>query len=171
MPTRKNRWLLAFLPFWWTGWTAGGIAVLVTAVMGDPVGGAFAAVWLVFWFVAWVFTAYAWLWTAFGKEVIFVDYESLQIKRDLFGRGPTRAFVLRDISRFRAAGLYGTPHTFERSMAPWGLTGGMIAFELDGKTRRFGLQLEEKEAHALVEKMRPYLPESAFERDRGIAHD
>ena len=167
IPTLKIKALLIFLPVWWTGWTAGGIFAIVALLLGDPPGGALIVVWLIFWFGFWVFTAYAWLWDAFGNEVITFDHASLRIKRDLFGRGPSSTFVVLEISRLRAAGLFGGAHTFERSLSPWGLTGGMIAFEVGGKTRRFGLQLQEEEAHALVDTMRSQLPDSVFEAAPG----
>ena len=171
IPTLKNKAPLVFLPFWWAGWTAGGIVAIVALVAGNPPGGAFIVVWLIFWFGAWVFTSYAWLWNAFGNEVITFDRDRLRIKRDLFGRGPSSTFLVGGISRLRAAGLFGEAYTLERGLAPWGLTGGMIAFEVDGKTRRFGLQLGEEEAHALVEKMRPQLPDSVFESAPGRTDD
>ncbi len=160
--TRKNWWLVAFLPVWWIGWTAGGIAIFVALILGNPLGGSlFSVIWLIMWVFSWAFTAYAWLWNAFGREIVAIDSEGLSIKRDVFGIGPTKTLSPNDISKLRASGLFGNLYTWSGAMAYWGLSGGVIAFDLQGTTHRFGLQLEEQEAHAVVERMQGFLPESA----------
>ena len=93
--TRKNWWLVTFLPVWWIGWTAGGIAIFVALILGNPLGGAlFSVIWLIMWVFSWAFTAYAWLWNAFGREIVVIDSRGLAIKRDVFGMVPQRRYHL-----------------------------------------------------------------------------
>ncbi len=160
--SERHVWLLAFLPFWLAGWTAGGVFLLIELLRGQPTGGAtFSIIWLVFWAGAWAFATYAWLWTAFGKEVIGIASGVLTIKRDVFGRGPKKAFPAHEILNIRPIGFFGRMMTWEGGLAYWGLTGGTVAFDWRGRTHRFGIQLEEHEARDLVELLRPCLPEAA----------
>jgi len=135
--TKKHRGLLIFVPFWWAGWTAGGIFAVISLVTGESFGG-FLVLWLVFWAVAWLVTGYAWLWSAFGQEIVRVRLGTLSIKRDVFGYGPVQQLPLSAVSRLRAAGLFGNLYTWSGSMVYWGLSGRMLAFESQGKTHRFG---------------------------------
>jgi len=96
-----------------------------------------------------------------GKEIVVVDDHRLSIRMDISGIGWTRTFLLSDITRFRAAGLFGPSDRWEYALAPWGFS-GVIAFESHGKTRRFGSQLTEDQAYTLVERMKPCLPGSAW---------
>ena len=159
MSTKKNPFALGFLPLWWAGWTAGGVVAIMSLVFGG--GSPFLVLWLVFWFLGWVFVAFAWFWMALGKEIVVVDDHRLSIRMDISGMGWTRTFLLSDITRFRAAGLFGPSDRWEYALAPWGFS-GVIAFESHGKTRRFGSQLTEDQAYTLVERMKPCLPESAW---------
>jgi hypothetical protein len=159
IPTRKLGGFLVFLPVWLAGWTAGGVAMLIALISGNPVGGiGFAVLWLVMWACGWLFTTYAWLWMAFGREIIRAGEGGvLTVKRDVFGLGSTKTFPIHAISDLRAAGLFGNPYSWSASMSHWGLSGGTVAFDHDGKTHRFGIHLEEDEARAVAERLRSYL--------------
>lgn len=119
------------------------------------------------WYCGWLrghygelFVPYAWLWNAFGKEVVTVRVGTLVLKRDILGFGRSRVFPVSEISHLRASGLFGS--SFLRGWAGglnyWGLSGGVIVFESGGKTHRFGIHLEEDEARHVVEELVKYLP-------------
>jgi len=161
--TRKQWFLLLFLPVWLAGWTVGGIAAITQLLSKgtDPGGRVFLLVWLVGWAFGEVFCCYLWLWNAFGKEIVRVGSGLLTMKRDVFGLGRARSFQTMEISDLRAAGFFGNMRSVSSGMAQWEITGGTIAFDCNGKTNRFGIQLEEKEAREVVERLRPHLPEHA----------
>lgn len=98
-----------------------------------------------------------WLWHVFGREIIkFTLQENIfTIKHDIFGLGRIKTFQNHEISNIRAAGYFGVINSF---LVLWGIIGGTIAFDYKGKTYRFGIQFEEKEAKELVEKIKSYLP-------------
>ena len=160
---RKQWFLLLFLPVWLAGWTAGGIAAfrqLFSKGIGEE-GGMFLLIWLVGWAFGEVFAGYAWVWNALGKEIVRAGSGLLTIKRDILGLGRVRSFQTMEISDLRAAGFFGNTQSSSPGMAPWGMSGGTIAFDCRGTTNRFGIQLEEREAREVVERLRPHLPEHA----------
>jgi hypothetical protein len=159
--TRKNVFLLLFLPFWLAGWTFGGVAAITAVLSGENEAG-FLIIWLCGWFAGEVFAISAWLWNAFGQEVLSIGPGLFTYKRELFGYALTKkAIPMRELSNLRAAGVYGSMWSFSNSMAQWGFTGGTVAIDQGWDTHRFGIGLEEKEAGTLVEELRPHLPETS----------
>jgi hypothetical protein len=106
------------------------------------------------------------LWNTFGSEVVWVTSRTLSVKRDLFGFGRTTAFSAESICNMRAVGVFGRPPVWSYNFALYGFGPGVVAFEQDRRTRRFGMQLEEGEARQLVERLRQHLPLKAFLDDR-----
>ncbi len=116
-------------------------------------------VWLVFWGAAWLWTAYVWLWMAFGKELVTISYGNLVLRMDILGYGRSKVFPVSEVSNLRASGLFGSPlRGWSRAWDAYGLSGGVIAFDSGGKTHRFGVQLEEDEAQHVVAQLAEHLP-------------
>ena len=113
----------------------------------------FLAVWLVGWLAGELFAALAWSWMAFGEEVISVPPGNLAIARRIGPWGITRHYPLNECTALRAAGWFGTPGSVSDSLRPWGLSGGTVAFDYQGRTVRFGIGLDEAEAHAVAEEL------------------
>jgi hypothetical protein len=113
--------------------------------------------WLCFWAYAECFTVYAFLWNAWGKEIILIQKGNLEIFRSIFGYGKKKIYRLGEISNLRAAGFFVSMFSKEYGMAQWGLAGGTIAFDFKNKAYRFGIGLEEQDAIELVENMKKYL--------------
>lgn len=119
----------------------------------------FMVLWLVGWAFGELFVPYAWLWNAFGKEVVTVRVGTLVLKRDILGFGRSRVFPVSEISHLRASGLFGSFLLgWAGGLNYWGLSGGVIVFESGGKTHRFGIHLEEDEARQVVAELVRYLP-------------
>lgn len=158
--TRKNIFLLIFLPFWLTGWTFAGVAT-ITAIFNGTQEKGFLIIWLCGWFIGELFTICAWLWNAFGREVVSVGRGWFEYRRELFGQAITKeAIPVKELSNLRAAGFYGDMWSFSNSMSAWGFSGGVIAVDRGWDSYRFGIGLEEKEAVALVAELKPLIPES-----------
>jgi hypothetical protein len=100
---------------------------------------------------------YVWLWAAFGKEVIFIGQGLLTVKREILGFGRKKEIQLSELSNLRAAGRFGSPESWNNNFAQFGISGGTIAIDSRGKTQRFGINLEEGEANAVVKEIEPYL--------------
>lgn len=99
----------------------------------------------------------AFLWGAFGYEIISIYQGKLKIKRSIFGYGPGKEFDVSRISNLRASGFFGPMTSWKFGMAFWGLWGGTVAFEYNGKTRRFGISLSEDDANKLVSSLKERL--------------
>ena len=140
----KKIWpLLLFLPVWLAFWTVGGV-LTVRSLLGPHSGppALYVVLWLVLWAVAELGVAYAWLWNAFGKELVTVRHSDLVMKRDILGLGRSRAFSVSEISHLRTSGPFGS---FLLGWAGilnyWSLTGGMIAFESGERPTDLGYTL------------------------------
>jgi hypothetical protein len=117
------------------------------------------AVWLVLWAAGWLWTAYVWLWSAFGKEVVTVGYGDLILKRDILGCGRRRVFPVSEVSNLRARDLRGAaPQRRSGPQSLFDLSGGVIAFDSGGQTHRFGIQLGDNEAQEVVARLAEHLP-------------
>jgi len=97
---------------------------------------------------------YFWLWFAFGKEVIAVSEGELLPRIEILGRGRNKTFPLARIRNLRASGLFGSLYNWSGMLRIYGLSDGVIAFECDGRTYRFGKLLEENEAQEIVRELR-----------------
>lgn len=159
--TRKHVFLLIFLPIWLTGWTFGGISAITAIVKGTNETG-FMIMWLCGWFFGEMFALTAWLWNAFGQEVVSINRGLFEYRRELFGQAITKKIVpVKELSNLRATGVFGSQWSSANAMAQWGFSGGVIAVDKGWDTYRFGIGLEEKEALALVTELKPYLPETS----------
>jgi hypothetical protein len=96
---------IAFLTFWLTFWTAGGIAALGYAVAGDDwVGRAFLVVWLCGW--------------AFGECAVVVIIAWQLAGRELLTATPQGLEVRQEIGRFSRTKRYDVPLVHDVTAAP-----------------------------------------------------
>jgi hypothetical protein len=154
----RNWGILLFIPLWLSGWTYGGI-VAISSLISHPES--FLAFWLVGWLFGEVFAALAWLWAAFGKEVVLIQQGTLTISKRIGGVQLARRYPLHEVRNIRASGWYGSPTSFSESLRPWGLSGGTVAFDHQGKPVRFGIGLSEEEAREVATELAPYLSAAA----------
>ena len=150
----KNIFMLIFLPIWLTGWTIGGAFAIKQVISGGSEEVWFLLIWLCGWIVGETFALYAFLWGIFGFEVIAAELGSLRIKRSILGYGRSRNYEISRLSNLRASGFFGPMMSWSSGMAEWGLSGGTIAFDYEGKTKRFGIHLNENDATQLVSTLK-----------------
>lgn len=155
----RRKWgSIIFLPFWLAGWTYGGIMAMKWILYPGPsTSRAFISIWLVGWALGEGWAIYQWFWTAFGKEIVQIREGNLTIKRNILGRGRMRIFPIGTVSNLRASGLFPSSSYWENYLAPLKLGGGMIGFDSQGQTHRFGIQLTESEAQNVVQELKPYV--------------
>ena len=78
--SHKKAFLLFFLPIWLIGWTFGGIAVFSSVISGKANETLlFMLIWPCIWLLGELFVLYAFLWNAFGFEIISVQNGILTI--------------------------------------------------------------------------------------------
>ncbi len=150
----KNIFMLLFMPVWLIGWTIGGSVAMWQVISGQTKEAWFLIIWLCGWLVGEIFVLYAFLWGAFGKELIMAERGIIKIKRSIFGYGPSRQFELAKLSNLRASGFFATTMSWSFNMAYWGITGGTVAFDYENKPKRFGINLNEEDANQLVKTMK-----------------
>jgi hypothetical protein len=150
----KNIFILLFLPIWLIGWSIGGATAIRIVISGQSKETWFLLIWLCGWLAGELFVLYAFLWGVFGHEVITTEQGIMIIKRSIFGYGPLKKYEIVKMSKLRAAGFFITTMNWDYNIAYWGLSGGTVAFDYDGKTKRFGINLNEDDANQLVAIMK-----------------
>ena len=110
---------------------------------------------LVFWLIGWTIggccAILAWLWMAFGKEVVTLGSGQLSVEQRILGVTRKREFDTAHITNLRVvAGLAESAVVGTRTSA----RSGAIAFDYGSKTFRFGASLDESEASVVVAELR-----------------
>jgi hypothetical protein len=146
--------ILIFMPIWLAGWTFGGSIATWQIFSGQSKESWFLVLWLFGWLAGELFVLYAFLWAAFGYELITSEHGMIIIKRCIFGSGPSRKFEISKISNFRASGFFAKMMSWSYNMAYWGLSGGTVAFDYENKPIRFGINLNEDVARQLAAIMK-----------------
>jgi hypothetical protein len=165
IPARRHLLVLLFLGVWLVGWLMGEmtvIAQLFSRRLAGPEG--LRLIWLIFWTVGGGFAAYIWLWMLVGKERILMGASTLHVKRDVLGLGRTRAYELYKIRNLRLAPQLAGWRDTGATVRLAGLAGGLVAFEYEGKTVRFGAAIDDAEGRMILDRMkqRHAFSETAF---------
>ena len=156
----KKEWgSLIFLPVWLTAWAFGLVLATKWILHPEPnTPRALISLWLLGWLLGGLWAVYQWLWTAFGKEVVQVKEESLNVKRDVLGFGRSRSFPIGSIANLRASGIFPSNSYWLNHFTRTTLGGSTVAFDHRDKISRFGIQLTEPEAQEAVRELKPWLP-------------
>jgi len=155
IPAQRNLVVVLFLGVWLAGWVMGELTTLADFLKGGPRRPeGYVLLWLTLWTVGGVFAVYMWLWMLVGKERILMGTSALRLKRDVLGLGPTRSYELLRVYNLRVATKPASPRDTAVTPRLASLIGGLIAFEYEGKTIRFGAALDEAGAQMIVERMR-----------------
>jgi hypothetical protein len=165
IPARRNWPIILFLGVWLMGWAVGEVFVGATLfgglyavltgqpqaadALGGQSGGLFMIVWLTLWTAGGGFALFTWLWNVAGKEIAFVDGDSLTIKKAVLGVGRSRRYAAAYVDRLRASGTQGD------TQVPW--TGG-LTFDYGGSTVQFGAGLNQAEARQVLERIADRFP-------------
>src|SRR5437762_2908381 len=122
VPAKRNLHILLFLSAWLVGWCFGEFfaARQILTEMGQG-STLFLIAWLTMWTAGGAWAIYAWLWTAFGREIISLRTGALVIKRDVLGLGRLHEYELAHVKRLRVAQHASDPFGRAHSMRFWGL--------------------------------------------------
>ncbi len=91
---RRSWGTLAFLAFWLTFWTAGGIAAFTQLFHGDLGARLFILLWLCFWTFGEATVAIIIAWQLFGHELLLVSPERLELRKQI-GPATTQGLLPR----------------------------------------------------------------------------
>lgn len=167
IPVRRHLFIILFLGFWLLGWAFGEVmagAALVCHAGGvdcgpfhptGPEGGAslFLLVWLLAWTVGGGAALLAWVWVAFGREIVTVTDRALTVRKDVLGRGREREHDMAHVRDLRVSLAPFNPWDPSGALRMWGVGGGTIAFDYGARTVRFGGGLDEAEARQIVARV------------------
>lgn len=170
IPARRNWFLVLFLGFWLCGWLLGEVtaATMLLSVFTSGSGeipSVFLLVWLGGWTVGGGFALFMWLWNLMGKEVIALERGELTVTRRV---GPIGFPKRYDLAHVRNARVGPAPIRRSRRRYPGSSASGFnaaIAFDYGARTFHFGTDLDEAEAHYLLDLLHPRLPRA----DKGYA--
>ncbi len=125
-----------FLWLWLAGWTAGGIWALTTI-----------------------------LWQLAGKEMIDVSSGALKHRVEIAGIGISRNYATSEIRDLRVS-VNSQANRWAQQQQPFpplfGAGNGPVSFDYGARTIRIGSSLDEAEAKAVLEFLRPWLPPALF---------
>jgi hypothetical protein len=164
IPVRRFWPLIAFLGFWLCGWAVGEFAAIGTVIFGVPMMKVppdaliFMLIWLLPWTLAGCLTIYALLWNLTGREVILLDDQTLEVRREVAGITRSRSFALADVRNLRFSPQVYNPwsmsESWRHSLQFFGISGGSVAFDYGATTYRFGNGLPEIESRRLIKTIR-----------------
>jgi hypothetical protein len=174
IPPARKRLLRLFLGLWLAGWVFGELAAVGSLIgLGLGIGPKFAnspppfflVFWLIVWTVAGICVLDAFIWQSRGHESIRIDPdgETLVVRRPgtLIPRR-TRTYPLDRVRSLRFAPVmmpfspFAFRETWEFQLQWLGSGGGSIAFDVDGRTERFGAQLSETESRRLIKTIKDH---------------
>lgn len=140
--------------------TVGGVISLWSLLSGhSPIPILLHILWQCGWLVGELAMIYLFLWPLCGQEIITITRKKFVLKRDVLGWGKTESFGSAELENLRASTVQEpfslTTNNFDNGLIP--LSGGTIVADVLGKPYRFGIRLDEAEALAIIEAMRPYL--------------
>jgi hypothetical protein len=152
IPCSRSWFIVGFLGFWICGWAVAEFMVSSQFLQGDapPEGESFMLAWFVVWTVGGLLAIYAWLWQVVGKEIITVHGQTFTTRRDVGGFGFDKEYNLLQIRDLRVAQVRFNPLDISSSLQLWGIGGGVIAFDYEARTVRFGAGLDGVEAKEVV---------------------
>jgi hypothetical protein len=156
IPSRKNWFLIIFLPVWLCGWILAGTSVIGSLLTYDtPV---FANAFLLFWLMGWaifsILIAYLLFWQLVGREKISIERGILKIDRSVFGVGVKKYYEIKSIYNLAVnpepdMGIWNT-----NNLDIYGAKRGKIKFDYGLKTVKFAGDVDEAEARMIVSDLR-----------------
>ena len=163
IPSKRNPFVVIFLPIWLVGWAFGWISAARALAQGRGDFGVtlFLSVWLTFWTAGGVLAVLALCWSIAGRQLVTLAPSRLTIAHQLFRIGRAKQYDLGHIANLRVSPEGYNPFDFRSGLRFWGFGGGPVAFDYGASTVRFGASVDESEAFALVRQLTARQPSLA----------
>jgi len=152
----RSWFVIGVLGLWISAWAVAEVMIPSQFLQGNipPEAQSLLFAWLVVWTVGGLLAIYAFLWQVMGKEMAAAQGQVLITRRDIGGFGLNKAYDLSQIQNLRVRPFGFNPLDISGALQLWGIGGGMIAFDYEAKTHRFGAGLDEDEAKQVVESIK-----------------
>jgi hypothetical protein len=167
IPSRKNWFLIPFLGIWLAGWAFGEIMVrgiILGGVFGnggfDGVPILFLLVWFTGWTIGGAFAIYAFLWQLIGREEIEITSYSITISQVVAMFRRSKEYVSAHIKELRTSPMgMNEMYKWSRSLAFYGIGGGIIIFDYGVGTIRLGSGIDEAEGKQVIAEIQQKYPQ------------
>jgi hypothetical protein len=140
---RRSWGTLAFLAFWLTFWTVGGIAAFTQLLHGDWGARLFVVLWLCFWAFGEATVAVIIAWQLFGRELLLVSPERFEVRKRIGPFTKTKLYEVPLVCDLEAARARSDED--ERPRKDF-----CLAFDYDDKPVRVGEGMSEREAEHIA---------------------
>jgi hypothetical protein len=152
IPYQRSWFVIVFLGFWICCWAVAEVMVPAQFLKdtAPAEGESLMYAWLGVWTAGGLLAIYAWLWQVIGREIVTVQGRTLAVRRDVGGFGFDRVYDLSQMRNLRVEPAPFNPLDFSSALQLWGIGGGVIAFDHEARTSRFGAGLDEGEATQAV---------------------
>lgn len=149
---------VTLLLLWLMAWTACGLIVLFSYFqLTERSHKLFFLVYLSFW-AYFEFTMYRmYRWRKWGKEKIWIKEGQLYYQRDIKGKGKIESFQIELIRDLRILELRPTNLIDNLNQSFWVQAGERLAFDHQARNLRFGLQLSDQEAKAVLKEIKGFI--------------
>ncbi len=154
IPTQRNIFLIVFLMSGLIVWVSIYYFIFDEILLYDPFEemSLIMAGWLIGWTMVGLWAAWVLICVLTGREIIFVNSETLRIVDGPPFMGKSKEYSLAQAQRFRVGPQWEQMSQFSGPVCQFrGHIGGKIAFDYGMRTVRFGAGIDEAEAHHIVE--------------------
>jgi hypothetical protein len=149
---------LALMFFWLLAWSVCGLIVFVNYFqVSSKDAKLFIIVYMSFWAYFEFKIARAFMWRKYGKEKLWISDGTVHYQQEIARRGKVQQFdysLIQDLKMIEK-NEYSFADFINSSF--WIKGGERIAFTCQHKTIRFGMQLEDKEAKAIIHEIEQFV--------------
>lgn len=152
----KKKVGLMFL--WLLAWTVSGFIIIVNYFKVQNINMKLGLIiWIGFWayFEFKIFNAFRW--KKFGKEKLWVKDGKLHYQREVQGRGKIRSYDLNLVSEVRFLEIEKGNFADVFNQSFWVKGGERLEIACQAKVIRFGMQLSDSEAKAILKEINQFL--------------
>ena len=148
---RKDKYVEVFLTVWVGFWLIGESTALYRILFYENIHDLiFMLNWVLIWTLAGLYSGLVLLWKRKGRETVRIFRDQLNLSRCINNWCKESTFSLEKVLNLRT-----NPDDLGPSkgwpLEQFGLVGGVLAFEYEGKTFRFGAHLAQAEASKVLD--------------------
>ena len=153
-PVQKNYFVIFGLSLWLLLWIFAEFIIFTKEIPKFTEQGPVMWMWLIVATVSGIYAAEELLLQINGKEIVQIDYESIEIKWDSFGFGRIRKYSVTKVDNLHISSPYTRIKKIKWQQEQiFRNDVGFIGFDSDWKTVYFGHDINEIEAKEIIEKI------------------
>lgn len=149
---------LGIMFLWLVAWTVCGIIVFANYFqVTDKSSKLFILIYLSFWVYFEYKITRAFMWRKYGKEKLWITEGTVHYQQEISKRGKIQKFDYSLIQDLQLIEKDDTSFSDIIMSSFWIKGGERIAFQCAHKTVRFGMQLEDKAAKAIIKEIQEFI--------------